>query len=73
VSRYETACEFYDKADCEGGLAEMVLGYGVRPEDVPLSLRAPLARLAAAYSVFERAIAEWHGGECANPDEPCAR
>jgi hypothetical protein len=71
--KYENACEFYNKADWEGGLAELVLGYGVSASDVPLPVAVAATELERAFKKLNQALDEWHGTECVNPDELCAR
>lgn len=69
MSKYETACEFHDKADCEGGIAGLVLGYGVSTDEVPGVVAAAVADLEEAYKALTVAIEAWHGDECTRPGD----
>ena len=71
--KYEHACEFYTKADHEGGLAELVLGYGVSSADVPPQVALAARMLKSAFNRFEKAVEEWHGSACDPEWGPCPR
>lgn len=60
MTAYATACEFYAKADYEGGLWDMILGYGVSEADVPPEVWPTIEKLKEAANDVEFALAGWH-------------
>lgn len=67
---YGNACEFLAKADYEGGVADMVLGYGVGEGDVPPHVYVQVRKLEQAYEDLRAALGIWHGKRCLS-DEDC--
>jgi hypothetical protein len=57
VSRYEHSADLGWKADCEGGVAEMIFGYGLcmedLPNDMPPEIRAHIKRILMVKSALE--------------------
>lgn len=64
MSKYNTACEFLDKADYEGGLPDMVLGYGVSEQNVPPGVYVAVLAMKRAYEDLKEACATWHQLTC---------
>lgn len=77
MSKYETACEFLDKADYEGGLPDMVLGYGVSEQGVPPGVYVAMLAMLRAYEGLKAAVTTWHQATCmgwvdyGDGPEPC--
>jgi len=62
VDKYDTACDFLAKADWEGGLAELVVGYGVTEGQVPDEVWQKILLLKVAHDELEVAVNDWHLG-----------
>lgn len=57
MATYESRQELADKADYEGGIAEMLFGYGLHPDDVPeddVELREAIAEALKAGPWIEK-------------------
>ena len=56
-SRYEHSADLGWKADSEGGVAELIFGYGLRmedlPNDMPPEIRRKIRQLIAVEPVLE--------------------
>lgn len=74
MSRYEHSADMGWKADCEGGVAELIFGYGVRMEDLPNDMPPEMRRkikllieiepvLEEVRKYFEKAVNDYNYGD----------
>lgn len=59
MSRYENRQELANKIDWEGGIFDMLFGYGLRAEDLPegdVELAQRFAHIETLKGAFERAV-----------------